>query len=249
MDTLLNPAAIMGNNNPPDALLVEANERIDAANKWLVERPEIVDDEIADKAGGFKSQIAATRKALDDRRLDEKRAFLADQDETYKSPLDLLQRAFDAIDGKIRAYLKAKDAKIAEERRKQEAEAERLRLEAAEAVRKAEEEAKTKGGDVLRSQAAAEALTKKAEETAALAARPIAFAAVKGTYTQRAITLRTYWDAEITDLNAAFKHYKKRDVLQAAIKQAIHTIAKAEATFEKDASKAPPGVRFFSEER
>ncbi len=249
MDTLLNPNAIMGNNNPPDALLAEANERIDAANKWLVERPEITDEEIADKAGGFKAQIAATRKALDDRRLTEKRAFLADQDAVYNTPLDLLQRAFDAIDGKIRAFLKAKDARIAEEKRKQEAEAERLRQEAADAARRAEEEAKKKGGDVLRSQAAAEALVKQAEEAATLAARPIARAAVKGTYTQRAITLRTYWDAKITDETKALKSYAKHPAIRLAALEAIKRVAKAEAIETKDATKAPAGVEFFSEER
>lgn len=249
MDALLNPDAVIGNNNPPDPLLIEANERIDFANKWLVERPEITDDEIADKAGGFKGQLAATRKALDNRRLAENREWEAAQAGKYASPLDLLKRAHDAIDAKIKAWLAIKAERLAEEKRKQEAEAERLRQEAAAAARRAEEEAKKKGGDVLRSQAAADALVKQAEEAATAAARPMARAAIKGTYTQRAITLHTYWNAKIVDEAKALKSYAKHPEIRAAALDAIRRVAKAEAVATKDKAKAPAGVEFFSEER
>lgn len=249
MDALLNPDAVIGNNNPPDPLLVEANERIDAANRWLTERPEITDDEIADKAGGFKGQLAATRKALDNRRLEENRQWDGAQRAKYGMPLDLLQRAFDAIDGKIKTYLRAKDARLAEEKRQQEAAAERVRQEAAEAQRRAEEEAKKKGGDVLRAQAEAEAAAKRAEEAAQLAAAPVVRAVVKGTFTQRAITLRTYWDAKITDETKALKSYAKHPEIRAAALDAVRRVAKAEAIATKDKAKAPAGIEFFSEER
>lgn len=249
MDTMTDPRLAIGGNNPPDPLLVEANERIDAANKWLTERPEITDDEIADKAGGFKSQIAATRKALDGRRLDENRQWDAAQRAKYGMPLDLLGRAFNAIDDKIKTYLRAKDARLAEEKRQQEAAAERVRKEAAEAQRRAEEEANKKGGDVLRAQAEAEAATKRAVEAAELAAAPVVRAAVKGTYTQRAITLRTYWDAKITDETKALRSYAKHPEIRAAALDAIRRVAKAEAIATKDRTKAPAGIEFFSEER
>lgn len=249
MDTLLNPNAVIGNNNPPDALLAEANERIDFANRWLTERAEIADDEIADKAGGFKGQIAATRKALDNRRLDENRKWDAGQAAKYRSPLDLLQRAHDAIDAKIKAWLKVKDERLAAEKRAQEAEAARIRQEAEEAQRQAEEEASKKGGDVLRAQQAAEDAAERAKVAAELAAAPVQRAAVKGTYTQRAITLRTYWDAKITDEAKALKSYAKHPTIRAAALEAIQRVAKAEAISTKDKTKAPAGVEFYSEER
>jgi hypothetical protein len=249
MDTLLNPDAVIGNNNPPDQLLEEANERIDAANKWLTERPEITDDEIADKAGGFKAQLAATFKALDERRLAENRAHLAAQDAKYKTPLALLKAGLDAVDAKIRAYLKAKQDRLDEERRKQEAAAKAAQEAAAAAAKKAEEEASKKGGDPLRAQLAADQAKEKAAQAAQAAAAPAERAAIKGTYTQRAVTLKTYWSARIVDETAALKAYAKHPDIRAAALAAILKIAKDDAVATKDPAKAKPGIEYFSEQR
>lgn len=251
MDTLLNPDAVIGNNNPPDQLLEEANERIDAANKWLVERANIEkwDEEISDKAGGFRTQVYGTREALDDRRLQEGRDFEAKQAATYKEPLFLLKAALDAVDAKIKAYLKLKQDRLDAEKAKQEAAAKAAQEAAAAAVKKAEEEANKKGGDPLRAQLAAEQAREKAEAAAQAAAAPVQRAAIKGTFTQRAVTLRTYWDARIVDEQAALKAYAKHPDIRAAALVAILKIAKADAIETKDPAKAKPGVEYFSEQR
>lgn len=251
MDTLINPDAVTGHNQPPDQLLEEANERIDAANKWLVERADIEkwDEEISDKAGGFRAQVYGTRKALDDRRLQEGRDFEAKQAAIYKEPLSLLKAALDAVDAKIKAYLKLKQDRLDAEKAKQEAAARAAQEAAVAAAKKAEEEAKKKGGDPLRAQLAADQAKAKAEEAAQAAAAPVERAAIKGTYTQRAVTLKTYWSARITDRGAAMRHYKANAILIAAIDEALVRIATAEAVAAKDPSKAPKGVEFYSEQR
>ena len=96
-DDVLNPRAVNGGNNPPDLdpLIIEAGERIDAANRWLTERGNLDEwtDEIADKANGFISQIGATAKELDDQRLRENREHTARQTAKYGQPLSLLDMA------------------------------------------------------------------------------------------------------------------------------------------------------------
>lgn len=246
---LLNPAAVIGSNNPPDPIFAEAAERIANANRWLTERPEITDDEMADKAGGFKTQCAATWKKMDDERKSEKRDYELKLAQKYEDPLGLLARARDAIDGKIRAWLKVKGDRLEAAKREQEAEAERIRQEATKAVAAAEAEAKKKGGNVLQAQAAAEAATKRAEDAAALAAKPVENATVKGTFTTRAITLRTYWHAKIVDEQAALKAFAKHPDIRAAALAAIQKIVEAQATATKDKAKAPAGVEFWTEEK
>jgi hypothetical protein len=249
-----NPRAVAGGNNPPDPLIVEADERIDTANKWLTERKEIADAEQADKANFFLSQIDATFKALDRRRIDEKNAFLAEQDKVYKTPLSLLERAKKALGDMRRAWLKKEEDRLAEEKRQAEAAAEAARKAAAEAAARAEAEAKKKGGDVLRAQHAAEEAAAKAEEVAAQAEAVPEKAQIKGAYSAKATGLRDVWSAEVTDLSLAFKHYNaksnpNRTILAAAIEEAITGIANAEAKRIKDVDAAPPGIKFIKERK
>lgn len=251
MDALLDDTARheIGGNNPPDPLFLEADERINNANRWLTERKEIADAEQADKAGGFRSQLSGTWKAIDERRLQENRDWAAAQKAKYDAPLDLLSRAITAIKAMSDAWLKKEDARIAEAKRQQEAAALKLRQEAEEAARKAKEDAERAGADVLRAQADADAKLKAAEDAAKLAAKPVERAAIKGDYTTRAITFRTYWSARVSDRAAMLKHYGKREEVRVAAADAALKLAIAEAKSLKDASKAPPGVIFFSEER
>lgn len=249
MDTLLNPDAVIGNNNPPDPLIAEAEERITTANRWLTERKEITDAAMADKLAFYISQVSGTFDALDEQRLQEGRDFKIKQDKKYSSPLDLLTRAKTALVALRTAWLKKEDARLLAEKAALEAEAKRKADAAAEAVRLAEEEAQKKGGDPLRAAAAADALKKEAEVATERAQAEPAKAVIKGTYTTRAVGLREVWDAQITDAAAAFKTYKKRPEVVTAIRDAMQKVAKADAQKLKDVTAAPAGVRFFSEKK
>ncbi len=251
-----NPRAVMGANQPPDPLVVEANERIDNASKWLTERPDwkAWDLEMADKANFFIGQIGGTFTALDNQRKAENREWLAKQDEKYKAPLAMLEKARERLVPLRREWLKREDDKVQEARRKAEAIAEAARLAAAEAERKAQEAESKKGGDPIRASYEADQAHRVAEEAAAAVEAAPTRATIKGQYTSIATGLREYWSGEITDLSEAFKHFNKtsnpyKTVITAAITAAIQSIADKEAKLHKDKTKAPPGITFLMEKR
>lgn len=244
-----NPRAVMGANNPPDPLIVEADERIDTAEKWLVERPEITDADMAAKASFFISQVDATHKALDGQRLEEKRKFLAGQEAKYSKPLGLLLVAKERLTKLRRAWLLREDARLEAERKARE-EAARKAAEEVERQRKAAENSKSP----LRAEAAIEEAEQKAEEARAAVEQVPDRAQIKGSYTRTAVSLREVWSGEITDLSAAFKHYngKKhpyRDALNRAITECIQGFADKDAKLLKDPEKAPPGITFKMEKK
>lgn len=263
-----NPRAVVGANNPPDSdpLLVEAQERIDTANRYLTERGDLDQwtAEIADKAQFFIGQIAATHSALDEQRLGENREWDTKQEAKYgktgdlkkgrpgSGPLGLLALAKAKLENLRRGWLQRQEDELRKQREAKEAEAKRLADAAAEVVRKAEEEAKKKGGDPLRAQMQAEEAKQKAEDAAKAAADAPVRAQIKGTFTSTAKGLTTRWSAEITDLSAAFKHFNKtsnphKATLTRAIEACILDIAKKEAVRLKDVTAAPPGIKFTSE--
>lgn len=246
----------MGHNSPPDPLIVEANERVDTASKWLTERPIITSMELADRANFFISQIGATFTALDEQRKTENRQWLAKQDEKYKDPLALLAAAKTKLTDKRREFLKREEDRLAAEKRKADEAAAALAKAAEDAQHKAEEAAKKKGGDPLRAELAAQKAAGAAAEAQAKAEAAPQRAQISGTYSQRATGLRDYWSAEIVDLNAALKFYggKKnpsRLLIEAAIRECIQGIANKEAVALKteDQANFPPGIRFIKERK
>lgn len=253
-----NPRAVIGANNPPDAdpLLVEAQERVDTANRWLTERDDWAqwDAETADKANFFIAQVSATHAALDGQRLEEGRKFKAAQEAKYSAPLSLLLMAKDKLAKMRREWLKREDDRIAAEKRRQEEAAMKALAEAEEARKRAEAEAAKKGGDPLRAELQAQEAAKKAEEIAMAAAEAPEKAVIKGAFTTRATGLREVWSAEVLDLSEAFKHYNKKANphkagLEDAIRAYIVGVATKEARLYKDEAKAPPGIKFIKDRR
>jgi hypothetical protein len=256
MTTAENPRAVPGDNAPPDPLLTEASERVDAANRWLKERSDWTawDADLADRANFFLSQIGATWKALDDRRLEEGREFKKKQDTVYKDPLSLLDLAKEKLAPLRRKWLQREEARLEEQRAKAAAEAEAARKAAAEAERKAAEAATKKGGDPLRAELEAQKAKDAAAEAEQKAESVPDRAQIKGAYSPRAKGLQDHWSATITDISLAFKHYNaknnpNRSILAAAIQEAPQGIANAEAKRVKDENAGPPGITFVKERK
>jgi hypothetical protein len=256
MEKFMNGTAGIGHNQPPDPLIVEAAERVDTANKYLIERgdPAKWTPEIADKANFFVGQIGGTFTALDERRKDENRAWLAKQDTIYKDPLALLTAAKTKLADLRRAYLKREEDRLAEEKQKADAAAAAAQKAAEEAERRAQEAATKKGGDPLRAELEAQRAKEAAEAAAQVAAAAPERAQITGQFSPRATGLKDSWRAEITDLSEAFKFYNKakniyKSALTAAITVAIQGFADRDARFLKDEAKAGPGVKFIRERR
>jgi hypothetical protein len=244
----------IGGNNPPDPLILEADERIDAANRLLTETTEVTDMETADKVNFFAGQIQATWKALDDQRLQEGRDFDAAQAKKYRTPLQLLLAAKAKVVALRVAFLKKREDELAEQKRQAEAEAKAIADRAAAAAAKAEAEAKKKGGDPLRAEQEARRLAQEAEDAREAAAAAPTRAQITGAYSARATGLRDVWSAEVEDLSAAFKHYNKKGTgtkaaLEKVIRECIGRLADADAKLLKDEAKAPPGIKFIKERK
>jgi hypothetical protein len=239
----------MGHNQPPDPLMVEADKHIAAANRFITDVATIDSEEVSDRAGGFLTQVSTALANLDNRRKDENREWAAKQTEKYDGPLGMLAKAKEIINARIKDYLRRKsDAQRAEQERQLKI-ADDLRQAATLAEAKAIEEATRKGGQPLQAAAEAEALAARAEEATAQAAAPRPKARIQGTYTPRAITLKTYWRAKIVDEKLAFRAYAKHPDVLAAVRNAVVRIATDQAVALKDKALAAPGIEFFTEER
>ncbi len=253
MDTL-DPRLGIGGNSPPDPLILEADERIDAANRLLTEVGEVTDMETADKVNFFAGQIQATWKALDDQRLQEGRDFDAAQKTKYRTPLELLVAAKAKVVALRVAFLKKREDELAEQKRQAEAEAKAIADRAAAAAAKAEAEATRKGGDPLRAEQEARRLAQEAADAKEAAAAAPTKASITGAYSARASSLKDYWSAEIEDLSAAFKHYNRKGTgtkaaLEKVIRECIERLATDDARIFKDETKAPPGIKFKKERK
>lgn len=139
-----------------------------------------------------------------------------------------------------------------EERQRAAAAQDQTELEriAAESAAQADlERVEAERQETARAAAAAEEASKAAKEAERLAARKAATPAIKVDAGRRAMTLRTYWSAEITDENAAIESFRDHPVVRKAMLDAVLRAANEEARTAKDESKAPLGVRFLKEER
>lgn len=255
-----NPRAVVGGNNPPetDPLIVEANERVDTANRYLTERADVDQwtQEIADRANFFIEQVDGTHKVLNEQRLQEGRDFDAKQKAKYQSPLSLLIAAKTKLQDLRRAYLKKQEDRLEAERKAKAEEARKLQEAADEVARKAAEEAKKKGGDPLRAEQAALKAQVAADEAAIAAETAPTKATISGQYSSRATGLKDHWRAEIEDVSAAFKHYNKASnpvaklKLATAIKEVIQDLADKDARAMKVEGEGHiPGIKIVKERR
>lgn len=241
----------IGGNNPPesidfDAIKTKVDERIDAANRWITERPRLTDADMADRANGFKTQLLDLKKEVDGARRTLKKPHEdaeAAIDQQFKPLLDLIAAAYKAMADKVTAYLQEQQRLAQEERRRQAEEARRKREEAEAAAARAHEEAGRAGGNVLQAEQEAVAAARLAAQAEQEAQRPVAVQ-LRGTFSRRAAGLRKTWYAEITDEKAALKHYAKHQKVRAAALAAALELANAEAKVSKSEGAAPPGFAF-----
>lgn len=158
----------------------------------------------------------------------------------------------------------AAQRKLDEERRQMAEDQERRRLEAEQQggqteLEKVAEEARVQAEServeaerqaAARAAAEAEEKGKAAREAERVAARKPQTAAIRtGAVGSRAMTLRTYWSAVITDEESAYLSYADHPTVVKARNAAVLQAANEDARAKKDATAAPPGVKFTSDER
>ena len=194
----MNAVAALRNISPFDEIVLEIEDLYAEAKNWADGTP-IQTQAQCDALDKLDKELLDAGKRLDALRVEEKRPLdeqvQAIQDrynpliQPKKGKVDIARAALNAP----RAAFKAEQARIKEEAaRKAREEAEALR-------RKAEEEIRASAGNLE--------AREKAEETLALAKDAEGFAGRAEKKATTGLGLRTIYRADLTDLNAAIKHY------------------------------------------
>ena len=239
----------IGDNIPPepineafDALQARTSELVDAANAWLNDCPTILTEDQAGRASDFVSQLTKQIKAVEDERKKQKQPHVDAAkavDNTFRPLTTMLDTAKQLLRPVLTRWLQKKEQERQEAERAAAAEAERLRKEAEEAARKAEE-AK---GNVVGATIAAEQAKEDAEEADKQAQQVSrSRVGIKGDYSERSRGLRTVKRAEITDLDKALNHYKTRE----EVRDLIIRLASADA---RAGAKRIPGIKIVEERK
>jgi hypothetical protein len=142
----------IGHNRPPPDAQEEARKVLEVGNRWITERPDILDDEIADKCGQFVARVRQTIKMLDTERdaavrpLNDAVKVINDQ---YRPWTKQLNRVLDEIRARLTAYAVKKDVARQEAAAAARAEADRLQAEAEAKRQKAiAEQERARDGDI-----------------------------------------------------------------------------------------------------
>jgi hypothetical protein len=236
----------IGHNQPPSTAIERALELTVNANKWVGERPEIENEEQAAAAQLFIDQLRACRDDLGAEQKTERKPHdeaIGEITKRYRDPLSLIGIALTRMQEKAGAWLSKKREQIARET----AERQRAAEEAKERANQAITEAVSQPS--IEADLAARRATEEAERAAKAATKAAPKAQVKGDFADKAMSLREFWHAEITDEARALRAYAKdpnvrRVCLAEALKQ-----ANALARREKRKDAAPPGFRFFTTEK
>ena len=239
-------APTLGHNQPPLDPFDRADELVANANKWIKDRPEIEDEEQAgacqlaiDQLNKVKEDLEAEWKA---RRQPHDLAIVALRTQ-FRNPLELIGIAKTRLQEISGAWLSKKRERLAAEK------AERERI-AGEAQRMATTLASfAKADGTVEAELAAKRAAEDAAKASKVAAKAVPRAQVRGDYSEKAMSLRDRWHAEITDEKAALKSYAKDpDVRRVCLAEALRLASKL-AREKKREDAAPPGFRFWKTEK
>lgn len=239
------------NSGVQQTILDRTQSMITVANKWITERPVIVDDDMADKAASFLRQSVAIRRDVETARMELNaplREQIASNDKRYNEPKLLLADLSKVISDRLNSY--ANEKRIAQERAA--AEARRIAEAAATAAREAEEKKQeairkaSEGEEVgkFSDVAATIAESKEAEQRAKQAQRDAAAASkAKPSFggehfvgdNRKAMTQRVVRTPIVVDALKVLKAVKTNDQINAA----LLTAARA---YQKLKGKWPNGI-------
>lgn len=235
-----------GHNNPPQTIEERAADLVATANRWISERPELADEDQAQKCSAFIDQLTLATKEAESIRVTEKDPHLkaaAAVDSKYNPIKTLLKTAVDLLKPALAKYLNKMELARQEEIRVAKVAADAVAAAAAKAAQDALDAAKT-GGDVVGATVAAQVAMEDAREATKAAVKlekaPVNLQSNMGARTK---TLRTTYHADITDWKACLGFYWKHE----AVRAAVQTLIDAEARASKGQPSPIPGVSFRAE--
>lgn len=239
------PRGIGDNQGPLDPLL-RADALVANANRWIAERPEITDAEMAGIAGDFVKQLRENRDDLESAEKQERQPLdlaVAAIRVKYRTPLELIGIAYTRMQQKLKPWLDREQARLdaeAAERRRAAAEI----AAQAEAARKAADQSGT-----VESELAARDAAKAAAAANKVAFKPAAKARVKGDLSVKAMTMKVTHYAQVVDETDALRSFAKAPTVRSAALIEATRLASAIARDAKgDASRCPKGFAFKQRE-
>jgi hypothetical protein len=260
--SLAGPAPIGDNGGPPlvepvtttdpkgwDAIKTHLDDLLLEAGNWA-DGVEIVNQQQADTVARLKqdlqdgASLAETARVGEKKPLDEKIAEIQDRYNEYIAPLKnkkpgIVSKSTAALNNLLTAWLNKLDAEKRDRERVAAAAAQAAAAEAIAARTEAKEttdiQVMDRADDML---AQAEALLRQA--------KGVSNEKVQAQGSVRAIGLRSYWSAEITDTRAAMLHYigTHRAEFDALVQRLADADARNEAT-----RRTIPGVHFKEDRR
>lgn len=236
----------MGHNHPPgphipEALLGKVQDHTDAAGAWLDMR-EITSDEMSEKATDFMSGARGVWSELEAERKAQKKPY----DDAGKAVQDLftpLQAKVKTAGEKVGAmqtrWLKVKRDREEAARIQREAEARAAQQEADRLAREAEARNDISG------MIDAEAAVREAAKEVKAAATPVKAQAGSATGAGRTVSLRTYWFADVENINHAFVAFRDHP----EVRELLERLATAAVRAQQGEKVAPQGFKLRKEEK
>src|SRR5262245_14791333 len=231
----------IGGNFPPEPVIERADELVAATNRLIAEHRVVTDGDTAGRLDEFIKQLRQHRKAVEQQEKREREPHdraAAEVRAKYKRPLMLLGQCLITAAQMATEYLVFKQARL-------DREAETRQRAADEAQARAERAAERAAtANTIEAQIAVQQADEEADAARRLAEREPAKARVKGDLSNRAMSLRAYWSAQIVDETLALRHFAKHPEIRQAALIEVKRLCNRLARELKDESKAPPGVRF-----
>lgn len=232
-----------GHNKPPEPTPLErAAQLIEAANEGLRTITRIDDDETGGRCQGFVDQLRDAQADLEAERkarIEPLQAAIDLVRMEYRELLELIELARAGLQPLLDDYLERKATKLREQAEQRSVAARLAQVEADRRRRIADQL-----GATLQDKLDARRAQERADELGELAKKR-SRASIKGEWSERAMSQRSHWSAEITDPQTAVAYYAtKPEVIEA-----VRKLASADARRLKDAGAAPPGIRFVEKKK
>jgi hypothetical protein len=235
------PLAGIGHNAPPEPIDIDAEIEALVANAdaWAEQHPVIENEEVAAKAIDNLNQLQEHRAEYDALRKKEKKLFDDGAAAVQKKFLPKLER----IDACIKVFVRLRSGWFAREEAQREAAEREAEREAAEAQRRADQlteqaQARSTATNWIDATNATQEAARKRQEAAAIPKKT----QIRGSLGGRMHSPRTYWYAQVVEIEKAFHHYKART----EVKELLISLANADA---RSGIRSIPGCLVWSEKK
>jgi hypothetical protein len=208
-----------------DAFAESVNKYVATGNRWIEERPDIEDEDTAQKAAVYLKQVGDLKKEIEaERKVRNKphQDVVKDNNKRFAELVEPLEIAASSLKKTLDKYLHKKDEEAQAARRAAEAEARQKE----EAARRAAEEAAKAETNTIEARVAAEKAEREADAAAKAAKKASAPARVQTDYGQTASITRR-WVGRITSRDDLDLEMLRPHLDDAALEKALRSFVRA----------------------